>query len=62
MLGAMGWLGFSIIPRAGPLFARLEQKTDTRWGWMDLMFTIKKPSSFFQHLVWLFFPILRGRC
>jgi hypothetical protein len=32
MLGAMGWLGFSIIPRVGVLFARLEQKTDTRWG------------------------------
>jgi len=32
MLGAMVWLGFGIVPRAGALFARLEQKTDTRWG------------------------------
>ena len=28
----MVWLGFGIVPRAGALFARLEQKTDTRWG------------------------------
>ncbi len=32
MLGAMVWLGFGIVPRGGALFARLDQKTDTRWG------------------------------
>jgi hypothetical protein len=32
MLGAMGWLSFGIVPRAGALFARLERETDKRWG------------------------------
>ena len=32
MLGAMGWLGFRIVPRAAAMFARLDRETDTRWG------------------------------
>jgi hypothetical protein len=32
ILGAMGWLGFGVVPRAAALFVRLDRKTDTRWG------------------------------
>jgi hypothetical protein len=60
VLGAMGWLGFGIVPRAGAMFARLEQKTDTRWGLDGFNVYDKKAIfifsafglTFFSYLAW----------
>jgi hypothetical protein len=60
MLGAMVWLGFGIIPRAGAMFARLDQKTDTRWGLDGFNVYDKKAIflfsafglTFFSYLAW----------
>jgi hypothetical protein len=60
ILGAMGWLGFGIVPRAAAMFARLDQKTDTRWGLDGFNVYDKKAIlifsafglAFFSYLAW----------
>jgi hypothetical protein len=60
VLGSMGWLAFGVVPRAGAMFARLDQQTDTRWGLDGFNVYDKKAIfifsafglTFFSYLAW----------